>query len=76
MSESASSALLDPAELPVPAQTAAWKAMSPGRKYELLSNAVRFTRNLKRSGIKTANPSWNEDQINRELARVWLHAGT
>ena len=67
---------LDPAELPVPAQVEAWKSMSPSRKYELVRNAVRFVRNLKRSGIRAANPSWDDDQIERELARQWLHAGS
>jgi hypothetical protein len=67
---------LDPAELPVRAQTEAWKAMTAARKYELVRNAVRFVRNLKRSGIRASNPSWDEDQIERELARQWLHAGS
>lgn len=67
---------LDPAELPVPAQTEAWKAMNPARKYELVRNAIGFVRNLKRSGIRAANPTWDEDQVERELARQWLHAGS
>lgn len=76
MPRSNSKPAFDVAELPVPAQTAAWKAMSPASKYELVRNAVRFVRNLKRSGIRAANPSWDEGQVERELARVWLHAGT
>jgi hypothetical protein len=67
---------LDPAELPVPAQIEAWKSMPPARKYELVRNAVRFVRNMKRSGIRAANPTWDKDQIERELARQWLHAGS
>jgi hypothetical protein len=66
--------LLDRSELPDPAQTRVWKAMSPARKYELCQSAIRFTRNLKRSGIRAAHPAWSEAQVESELAKVWLHA--
>ena len=60
--------------LPDPKQTAIWKAMSGSEKYNLLAATVRQARELKRMGIRLRHPQASPGEVEKELARIWLHA--
>ncbi len=57
-----------------PKQSAIWKAMSLTEKYNLLAATVRQSRELKRIGIRMRRPDANPEEVEKELARIWLHA--
>jgi hypothetical protein len=57
-----------------PKQSAIWKAMSLTEKYNLLAATVRQSRELKRMGIRMRRPDATSEQVEKELARIWLHA--
>ena len=48
--------------------------MSGSEKYDLLAATIRQTRNLKRMGIRLRRPEASDEEVERELARIWLHA--
>lgn len=48
--------------------------MSCSEKYSLLAATVRQTRELKRIGIRLRHPEAPPEDIEKELARIWLHA--
>ncbi len=60
--------------LPDPKQTAIWKTMSGSEKYNLLAATIRQARELKRMGIRLHRPQASPAEIEKELARIWLHA--
>lgn len=60
--------------LPSPIQIVAWKKMSLSEKYQLLATTVRQARELKRIGIRMRRPDATPTEIEKELARIWLHA--
>ena len=59
---------------PDPKQTAIWKSMTGPEKYNLLAATVRQTRELKRMGIRLRRPQASPEEVEKELARIWLHA--
>ncbi|MBC7981019.1 MAG: hypothetical protein H7Y36_10700 [Armatimonadetes bacterium] len=61
-------------DLPCSRQIAAWKAMTPTGKLELLIATIRQSRELKRSGLRASFPQASPAEIESKLARVWLHA--
>ncbi len=60
--------------MPDPNQTAIWKAMTATEKYNLLAATVRQARELKRMGIRLRRPEASPEEVEKELARIWLHA--
>jgi len=60
--------------LPDPKQTAIWKAMTGSEKYNLLAATVRQARDLKRMGIRLRRPQASLEEVEKELAQIWLHA--
>ena len=60
--------------MPDPKQTAIWKAMTGSEKYKLLAATVRQARELKRMGIRLRRPNASPEEVEKELARIWLHA--
>jgi hypothetical protein len=61
-------------DMPDPKQTAIWKAMTCSEKYSLLTATVRQARELKRMGIRLRRPEASPEEVEKELARIWLHA--
>ena len=59
---------------PDPKQTSIWKSMSCSEKYQLLAATIRQARDLKRMGIRLRNPGASPEEIEKQLARIWLHA--
>ncbi len=58
---------------PDPKQTAIWKRMTLTEKYNLLAATIRQARQLKRIGLRMKSPTASPEEIETELARVWLH---
>jgi hypothetical protein len=58
----------------MPTQASIWKNMTPKEKLELFIATIRQARELKRIGIRLRNPQATSEQIEKELARIWLHA--
>ena len=52
---------------------AALREMGPARRLELVFQAERFARTLMEAGVKGRNPGWDDDQVRKEVARIWLH---
>jgi hypothetical protein len=55
-------------------QTSIWKNMSPKEKLQLFTATIRQARELKRIGIRLRHPQASPEQVEKELARIWLHA--
>lgn len=53
---------------------AAWRKMSPDEKYSLFRGLMRTVRALKQAGIRAAHPDWTDEQVEKETARIFLHA--
>lgn len=60
--------------LPDPKQIAIWQTMPLSEKYNLLAATVRQARELKRMGIRLRHPDAPPEEVEKELARIWLHA--
>ncbi len=60
--------------LPSPKQTEIWKAMDYSEKYQLLAATIRQAREFTRAGLMLRFPQDTPEQIERKLARLWLHA--
>jgi hypothetical protein len=57
-----------------PTQSTIWKNMSLGEKYQLFAATVRQTREFTRIGIRLRRPEASPEEVEKELARIWLHA--
>ncbi len=57
-----------------PTQASIWKAMPLSEKYNLLAASIRQARELKRIGIRMRRPNASPEEVDKELARIWLHA--
>jgi hypothetical protein len=57
-----------------PTQASIWKKMSLSEKYNLLAATIRQARDLKRIGIRMRRPQASPEEVEKELARIWLHA--
>jgi hypothetical protein len=60
--------------MPAPTQATIWKSMPLSEKYQLLASTVRQSREWKRMGIRLRRPDASPEEIESELARIWLHA--
>lgn len=60
--------------LPSPEQIAIWKRMTLREKYDLFAAINRQARELTRTGIRMRKPDADPSEVERELARIWLHA--
>jgi len=49
---------------------------SPQEKLDLSMQLYFSARELKRSAIKHFHPSWDEDKIDEEVRKIFLHART
>ncbi len=48
--------------------------MTLAEKYQLLTATVRQAREFKRMGIRLRRPEATPVEVEKELARIWLHA--
>lgn len=48
--------------------------MSLSEKYNLTAATIQKARELKRIGIRMKNPMASPQQVEQELAHIWIHA--
>jgi len=48
--------------------------MTLEQKLQLLTATIHQARELKRIGIRLRNPRSSPEEVEKELARIWLHA--
>ena len=48
--------------------------MTPSEKYNLFAATVRNARELKRMGIRLRHPRASSEEVEKNLAHIWLHA--
>ena len=47
--------------------------MTGQQKFDLFRAHMRMIRRVKRSAVRAAHPDWSDPQVNREMARLFLH---
>jgi hypothetical protein len=63
-------------DLPDPRQLEIWKEMTKEKKMEVFLAILRQARQMKRSCLRQQFPEDGEEEINRKLAKIFLHART
>jgi len=51
-----------------------FKDFSPQKKLDLSMQLYYSAKELKRAALKQFHPDWNDDKINEEVRRIFLHA--
>jgi hypothetical protein len=63
-----------PDEQTTPEQFEAFRRMSPARRLELPEALYWEARELKKVGLRAQHRDWTEEQISREVTRIFLTA--
>ena len=45
---------------------------TPAQRVEMAFRAEAFARTLAAAGARSRHPAWNDEEIAREVARIWL----
>lgn len=64
------------ADAPHPLQVQAWRKMGATGRSALAAALRRQARGWKRSALHAQHPGWNDAQVERELARIYLRGNT
>jgi hypothetical protein len=59
-----------------PYQYEIWKKMSADEKYQLFEGLMSDIRIIKTAAVKEANPAWGDEEVDREVANIFLYART
>lgn len=59
-----------------PEQFAAFRRMPPGRRLALAEALYWSARELKATWLRQQHADWTEQEVAREVARIFLHART
>lgn len=59
-----------------PYQYEIWKKMSADEKYQLFEGLMSDIRAIKTAAVREANPTWDDEAVNREVAKIFLYART
>jgi hypothetical protein len=57
-----------------PEQFEAFRRMSPERRLALSEQLYWSARELKATGLRAQHAEWSEEQVSREVTRIFLHA--
>lgn len=57
-----------------PEKVRAYRAMSPEAKLRAASDLYWAARRLKEAAVRQRHPEWTDDEVRREVARIFLHA--
>jgi hypothetical protein len=63
-----------PDEQPTPEQIAALRAMSGAERLRVAERLYWSARAMKAAGLRSLHPDWSEEQVQREVTRIFLHA--
>jgi hypothetical protein len=59
-----------------PVQKAAFQKMSLDDKLAMMNGLITFAGDFKLSYLRVDHPEWTEEQLQREVARIFLHASS
>jgi len=65
-----------PDEQTSPEQFEALRRMSPERRLALAERLYWTARELKTAWLRSQHPDWSEEQVAREVTRIFTHART
>ena len=65
-----------PDEQTSPEQFEVLRRMTPERRLALAERLYWFARELKATGLRAQHRDWSEDQVTREVIRLFTHART
>jgi hypothetical protein len=65
-----------PDEQPAPEQIAIYRSMTPEQRLTVAQRLYWSARDWKAAGIRLQHPDWQDDQINREVTRIFQNART
>ena len=65
-----------PDEQTTPEQIEAFRRMTPERRLELAEGLYWSARGLKAAWLRAEHRDWSEEQVSREVTRIFLHART
>jgi hypothetical protein len=65
-----------PDEKPSPEQIEILRRMAPERRLALAEQLYWTARKLKAAWLRSQNPDWPEEQVAREVTRIFTHART
>jgi hypothetical protein len=63
-----------PDEQTTPEQFEIFRRMTPERRLALAEQLYWTARELKAAGLRSHHPDWTEEQVKREVTRIFLHA--
>jgi hypothetical protein len=63
-----------PDEQTTPEQFEILRRMTPGRRLEIAEGMYWSARRMKSDWLKSLHPEWAEEQVNREVSRIFLNA--
>ena len=63
-----------PDEQTSPEQFEAYRRMTPERRLVLAEQLYWSAREWKATGVRAQHPDWSEQQVAREVTRIFLHA--
>ncbi len=52
---------------------ASLRGMGPAKRLALVFQAERFARDLMRAGARNRHPEWTEEEVEKEVARLWAN---
>ena len=59
-----------------PEQFAIFRRMTPERRLAVAERLYWAAREIKAAGVRAQNPDWSEEQVAREVTRIFSHART
>ena len=65
-----------PDEQSTPEQIAILRQMTPERRLALAEQLYWSARKLKAAGVRAQHTDWSEEQVAREVTRIFTHART
>jgi hypothetical protein len=65
-----------PDEQTSPEQFEAYRRMTPERRLVLAEQLYWTARELKAAGLRSQHSDWTQEQVAREVTRIFLHART
>jgi hypothetical protein len=65
-----------PDEQPTPEQIAIYRRMTPGRRLALAEQLYWSAREIKAAWLRAQHAEWDEEQVAREVTRVFSNART
>jgi hypothetical protein len=63
-------------DAPHPLQVNAWREMGGAGRSQLAAELRRKVRGWKRDALRAQHPAWSDEQIDRELAQIYLRGNT